>query len=115
MDQPGLTRLMQEFREKEDQVMGWKAGEYSRDEDRLENFRSIAAFRGQAMSEVAMSYLMKHIQGLDKAVRTGNYNWVWETGAREGLKQRVADARNYLLLLAACLEEETREKPAAGE
>jgi len=27
------------------------------------------------------------------------------------LKQRIADARNYLLLLAACLEEEQLKEP----
>lgn len=38
---------------------------------------------------------------------TGKYDWDWETDGGEGLKQRIVDARNYLLLLAACLEVET--------
>ena len=42
-------------------------------------------------------------------VRTGKYRWCWETEEGEGLKQRIADARNYLQLLAACLEEESVE------
>ena len=33
---------------------------------------------------------------------------------REGLKQRIADARNYLLLLAACIEEEIRKEEHNG-
>jgi hypothetical protein len=47
---------------------------------------------------------MKHVQSIALAVRTGKYAWAWETEGGEGLKQRIADARNYLLLLAACLE-----------
>jgi len=40
-----------------------------------------------------------------EAERVGRSGAGDENG-NEGLKQRIADARNYLLLLAACIEEE---------
>ncbi len=98
--------LQDEFMIKEARIMDWKAGEYSDRVDRLMNFRQVAALLGQRPVEVALSYLLKHIQSVVLAVRSGDYAWAWETEAGEGLKQRIADARNYLLLLAACLEEE---------
>ncbi len=99
--------LHKEFMEKEAQILDWKRGEYSPDEDRLLNFRQVASLLGQRPSEVALVYLLKHIQSIILAVRSGDYVWAWEGEGGEGLKQRIADARNYLLLLAACLEEES--------
>jgi len=98
--------LQEEFVAHEARILNWKRGEYSPNEDRLQNFREVANFLGKRLSEVALTYLMKHIQSITLAVRTGRYSWTWETERGEGLKQRIADARNYLLLLAACLEEE---------
>ena len=49
--------------------------------------------------------ILEHMQSITLAVRDGKYSWTWETEGGEGFKQRIADARNYLLLLAACLEE----------
>ena len=89
--------------------MDQKRDEYSSDNDRLQNFREVAEFLGQRPAEVSLAYLLKHIQSITLAVRTGEYAWKWKTDHGEGLKQRIADARNYLLLLAACLEEETEK------
>ena len=104
--------LREEFLSHEAKILDWKRGEYSPDEDRLQNFREVAGFLDQRLAEVALSYLLKHIQSIALAVRTGKYAWAWEKEGGEGLKQRIADARNYLLLLAACLEEETNEEGA---
>lgn len=76
----------------------------------LLNFRQVANLTGQKPSQVAMTYLLKHIQSLAIAVKTDEYFWAWTDGNKEGLKQRIADARNYLLLLAACLDEEDNAK-----
>jgi len=97
--------LWEEFLTHEVRIMDWKRGEYSPHEDRLQNFREVAGFLGRTPAEVALTYLMKHIQSLALAVKTGKYTWAWKTEGGEGLKQRIADARNYLLFLAACLEE----------
>ena len=101
--------LAKEFLEQEEKLLNWKAGEYANNVDRLKNFRQVAEWLGQRPAEVALCYLMKHMQSISLAVRAGKRNWVWQTDEGEGLKQRIADARNYLLLLAACLDEESRQ------
>jgi hypothetical protein len=98
--------LRDEFLVREARILDWKAGEYTANRDRLLNFKQVAEFLNQRPAEVALAYLLKHVQSITLAVRTGHYAWTWETEGGEGLKQRIADARNYLLLLAACLEEE---------
>jgi len=70
----------------------------------------IANFIKEPPEKVCMILLLKHIQSLSKAVSedtTCICMWFWEHDGREGLKQRIADARNYLLLLAACLDEKS--------
>ncbi len=101
-----FENLVKKFQEQEAKILSHKANEYSDQEDRLLNFREVAEFLGRTPAEVALAYLMKHVQSIALAVKTGKYAWAWETEGGEGLKQRIADARNYLLLLAACLEEE---------
>lgn len=102
-----FENLREEFLSHEARILDWKAGEYTSNRDRLLNFHQVAEILNQRPSEVALTYLLKHIQSITLAVRTGKYDWDWETDGGEGLKQRIIDARNYLLLLAACLEEET--------
>ena len=101
-----FENLRDEFLIHEARLLDWKAGEYSDRVDRLLNFRQVAAFLNMRPSEVALSYLLKHVQSIALAVQSKKYAWTWEAEGGEGLKQRIADARNYLLLLAACLEEE---------
>jgi len=101
-----FENLRDEFLTREARILYWKRGEYSPNEDRLLNFRQVAALTGLRMTEVALIWLLKHIQSITLAVQSAEYAWTWETEGGEGLKQRFADARNYLLLLAACLEEE---------
>jgi hypothetical protein len=105
-----FENLRDDFLIHETRIMDHKRDEYSSDNDRLQNFREVAGLSGEKMSEVALIWLLKHIQSIALAVRTGEYSWSWHTDHGEGLKQRIADARNYLLLLAACLEEETEEE-----
>lgn len=102
--------LRDEFLEKEAKILYWKQDQYSSGDDALQNFREVAEFLGQRPSEVALTYLLKHIQSIALAVRTQDYTWSWSTKDGEGLKQRFTDARNYLLLLAACLEEEQQNE-----
>ena len=106
--------LVKEFQEQEGKILSHKGNEYSDQGDRLLNFREVAEFLGRTPAEVALSYLLKHIQSIALAVRTGKYAWAWETEGGEGLKQRIADARNYLLLLAACLDEEVSNKEVSA-
>ena len=103
-----FNRLCEEFLDREQEILNYKRTEYAAGEDRLENFRTISTFLGGGMKkeQVALTYLLKHIQSITVAVQTGSYRWCWEDEAGEGMKQRISDARNYLLLLAAALEEE---------
>jgi len=103
-------QLYNEFMQHEEALLSWKAGEYSTDEDRLQNFREIADLTGASMAQVALLYLLKHVQSIKNAVMTSRINWCWVGEGGEGTKQRIADARNYLLLLAACLDEESEAK-----
>lgn len=106
-----FDELIAEFYARESLILGWKRGEYSPNADRLQNFREVADFIGRTPSEVALTYLLKHVQSIKNAVTLhGRYNWTWETEEGEGLKQRIADARNYLLLLAACIDEEAEKE-----
>ncbi len=107
MRQEQFIEILQELRENEDQLLDAKGQKYASDNDRLQNFREIAAFLGLDMSMVTLILMLKHIQSIADAVRSNNIDWCWrrEDGG-EGLKQHFADARNYLPLLAACIEEE---------
>jgi len=102
---PKFNRLCDEFRDREEEITAFKAGEYRTEEDVLQNFREIGDLTNVGQTQVALFYFLKHVQSIKNAVMSGNYVWAWETDGGEALKQRIADSRNYLLLLAACLDE----------
>lgn len=105
-----FNKLVDEFLNTEQAILGHKGTEYADNEDRLQNFHLQAIVQNVEPAVIALTYLLKHILSIAKAVGDGNQPWEWTTKeGHEGLKQRFADARNYLLLLAACLEE-TYEK-----
>ena len=115
-----FQKLYEEFMKHEEDLLNWKAGEYTTNQDRIQNFREIAAFIGDkpivvTPGVVALIYMLKHIQSIKNAVITGRVNWYWETPEGEGMKQRIADSRNYLALLAACLDEKNEEIGASKE
>lgn len=104
--QEDLNGVVEEFRDHSADLLIRKGQEYATEEDRLLNFRTVADMAELDEATVCSVYLLKHIQSLAHAVRTGEYTWEWRTeDGDEGLKQRVADAINYLFLLAAILEE----------
>ena len=105
-----FENLVQEFHTRETALLNWKAGEYADDIDRLLNFNEVGSFTGHTPEEVTFVYLLKHIHSIKNAINSSSYTWEWETVAGEGLKQRIADARNYLLLLAACIDQQVTHK-----
>lgn len=110
-----FATLCNDLTANEQSILNWKVKDYTDaqdDTDRLQNFKEVAAFIGLKPSEVALTYLLKHVQSIALAVKNEHYNWTWETKDGEGLKQRIADARNYLLLLAACIEDEVKSNEA---
>ncbi|MBE3589996.1 MAG: hypothetical protein IMW98_08460 [Firmicutes bacterium] len=104
--------LAKELTEHSTAILLAKRQEYAPgSDDRLRNFRQVAAMEERRMSQVAMSYLLKHVQSLVQAANTGRYVWDWTTpSGGEGLKQRIADVINYCYLLAACFDEEAGDR-----
>lgn len=112
MDNQSLQNIREDMLSKESELLDIKGGEYGADFDRLLNFKEIGDFLDMRATEVCLVLLLKHIQSITLAVKSGNYHfrWYWnDTNNNDGLKQRIADARNYLLLLAACIEDEGKE------
>lgn len=117
MNSQQLQELIAEFERAEHEVMGFKEGEFTDPtKRRLGNFERVADMLGLKASQVALAYLLKHIDSISYQVMSGKYTWAMVIeGNREGLKQRIVDAVNYLHLMAACLEEEEAAARAAGE
>jgi len=83
-----------------------KRAEYAVDEDCLSNFKVTAGQLGVPPEEVCLVFLMKHTQAIAKAAMDKSTRLDWGgSGAKEGFSQRISDARNYLILLAALIEE----------
>ena len=112
MTRDEFRRLAAEFLQKEEELLDTKRGEVAGDDDCLSNFRQVQEFLGLRRPEdVILVQLSKHLQGIVHAIQTQTYTWDWlDVRGGEGLKQRFADARNYLLLLAAAIEETVSSK-----
>lgn len=108
MNQEEFKDLCNEMNAKEQALLGFKRGEYVKsDRDVLINFKQVATMMQQSPEQVCMTYLLKHIQSISMAVNHDSqmeFEWKREDGS-EGLAQRFADARNYLVLLAALIQE----------
>jgi|TARA_R100000808_G_C2094441_1_gene113613 hypothetical protein len=89
---------------KEMEIMVGKGKEYTvSDEDKLKNFKSIAERLDTKASNVAMVYLLKHMDSIRNYVLNG------VEACDESISGRLRDARNYLLLLHAIILEEKRD------
>jgi hypothetical protein len=108
VDKVKFEVLCKEFDDKEKDLLGFKRAEYSDDEDVLRNFKECAAFLGVPVKRYCMALLTKHMQSINLITKKGKINWCWTMpdGTGEGLKQRIADARNYLILMAGIIDEE---------
>lgn len=118
MSSVAFCELLKEFQEMEADLLGFKAGEYATSDDRLQNFREVAAFEGREMEAVCLSYLLKHVQSIKNQVVSGKpvKRWFWhDQNGNEGLKQRIADTVNYLHLMAAIIEEKKARENPNGE
>ena len=85
----------------------YKENEYAADTDTLLNFHRMGPFLGLTPSQYCMVLVGKHMQGIAHQVMRGKWLWAYRTeDGGEGLKQRIVDAINYLMLLFALLHEE---------
>lgn len=114
MERQRLTEIYNAITERERQLLNLKREGYSSDEQVLQNFIEAARLLEVRPSQVAFYYLTKHLISIKKAVMENKYSLTWEKskpdGSRdEGIIQRIADARNYLFFIVACLEYESGE------
>ena len=84
------------------QVLGKKAGEYARGNDRLHNFKRVADVKGCTEADACIDGFCKHLVSILDMV----------DDCREGVKhsvplweEKIGDAINYLILLEAIVKE----------
>lgn len=111
MNTKRLAEIHSTLHAKESRLMNLKREGYASDEQVLQNFIEAGKLLDIRPSEVAFLYFTKHLISIKKAVVENSYSLTWEKskadGSRdEGLIQRIADARNYLFFVVACLEYE---------
>jgi hypothetical protein len=112
MNRTNFEKLLDKMIEEEKLLLNYKRGEYAKNTvDVLVNFKQNAAFLERSPEEICLAYTMKHIQSISRSVMSSSrmgtdlkFEWVDATG-KEGLAQRFADARNYLVLLGALIKE----------
>jgi hypothetical protein len=106
MNREDFSKLYSEFEGTECNLIGSKRSEYAPGEDCLSNFKDTAKQLGITPEEVCLVFLMKHTQAVAKAAMKPETRLGWGgTGSTEGFSQRISDARNYLILLAALIKE----------
>jgi len=80
-------------------------------DDVLANFKRVGEAAGIPASKVALVYFLKHVDSITAYVKDRQ-----AISQSEPMMGRFADARNYLVLMAACLaEERDREFLTIGE
>ena len=105
-----FQEICEQFFAEETKLLGIKRQAYAGGDqaDVLTNFKQVGAFEGRKPEEVCLTLILKHIQSIQKKVASDKYispEFIDSTDGTEGFWQRIADARNYLLLLAALIKE----------
>lgn len=95
MTQLEFDVVVKGLREKLDRIDKTKGIEYSQGQkDRLSNFNRLAEGLGMRPEQVCWVYLVKHLDAIQYAVKTGGV-------LSESLEDRIVDAIKYLELLYA--------------
>ena len=101
MNVKDFIRWAKSVQEEENRIMLTKGEEYTvSDVDKFKNFKSIADRMKSSPEEVALVYLLKHMDSIRNYVLHG------EESSDEPIIGRIMDARNYLLLLGGMIEED---------
>ena len=101
-----FEEILGQFESEEHILLLGKRKEYAVDEDCLSNFKATAKATSMSPEDVCVVLLMKHVQAIAKAAHDPSTRLGFGgSGAAEGFSQRIADARNYLILLAALIGE----------
>ncbi len=105
MKVPDFIKWAESMQKEENRLMLVKGKEYTvSDEDKFKNFKSIADRMGLKAEQVAMIYLLKHMDSIRNYLKTG------KESSEESIMGRIQDARNYLLLLGGIIEESNSAK-----
>jgi len=105
-----FEKVYKDFEEHERALLISKRSEYAMNADVLSNFKATALSCGMEPEEVCVVLMMKHAQAICKMARDESVRLSWGgNGAIEGASQRISDARNYLILLAALIAERDPE------
>jgi hypothetical protein len=89
---------------KEMRLMRDKGKEYTvNDTDKLKNFKSIAERLKTFPEFILLVYLLKHMDSIRNYILDGT------EACDEPIEGRITDARNYLLLLGAMIEEKNED------
>ncbi|SRR5258706_429092 len=90
------------------QRLGSKASEYSRNEDRLSNFKKAAHLMGCSMERAMLGTWSKHVVSItdfildvEKGITHSDTAW----------NEKIGDTINYLILLEAIIKENSLCKP----
>ena len=95
-----FVKWAKSMQEEENRIMLVKGEEYTvSDVDKFKNFKSIADRMKSSPEEVALVYLLKHMDSIRNYVLHG------KESSDEPIIGRIMDARNYLLLLGGMIEE----------
>lgn len=101
MNVKDFIRWAKSVQEEENRIMLTKGEEYTvSDVDKFKNFKSIADRMKSSPEEVALVYLLKHMDSIRNYVLHG------KESSDEPIIGRIMDARNYLLLLGGMIEED---------
>ena len=109
MKEQEFLDIMNRMEENEHTIMGTKGVEYTQGDlktDRLANFYRIAKELDQDPKVVCYIYLKKHLDSIACFVKNG------KEFTDEKIEGRINDARNYLILLNAIIQEQAK-KPEA--
>ena len=102
-----FMRWAKSMQDEENRLMLVKGEEYTiSDEDKFKNFKSIGDRMNLRAEQVALIYLLKHMDSIRNYVLNG------KEVSEEPIVGRIQDARNYLLLLGGIIEErKSKGKP----
>tara|TARA_R100000655_G_scaffold101381_1_gene146426 strand:- start:1430 stop:1750 length:321 start_codon:yes stop_codon:yes gene_type:complete len=105
MTVPDFIKWAESMQKEENRIMLCKGKEYTvSDEDKFKNFKSIGDRLSMKPEQVAMIYLLKHMDSIRNYILTG------KESSEEPIIGRVQDARNYLLLLGGIIAEKETKK-----
>ena len=87
------------------ETLGNKAKEYSRDGDRLHNFKIAARMNDVTQAQALWGMAMKHLVCVDDMVKGRT------VATKDVVDEKIGDMMNYLVLLEAVLTEYVYEGP----